>query len=150
MRKVSRSALVPFSAEQMYVLVEDVESYPEFLPWCGAAVLHWREGDVLEGSVEMRIAGLRRSFRTRNRMREYHAIDMELVEGPFSHLSGGWSFKALDHIGCKVSLEVEFEVKSRATNRLLGRYFEEIYNSLVDAFVRRAGDIYGTGSSGHG
>jgi ribosome-associated toxin RatA of RatAB toxin-antitoxin module len=147
MRRVKRSALVPYSAQQMYVLVEDVESYPDFLPWCGGAVLHWRDGDVLEGSVEMHLAGLRRSFRTRNRMREYEAIDMELVEGPFSHLSGGWHFKALDHLGCKVSLEVEFEVKSRATNRLLGRYFEEICNSLVDAFVSRAQDIYGAGAT---
>lgn len=145
MRKVSRSALVPYSAEQMYVLVEDVESYPDFLPWCGGAVLHWRDGDLLEGSVEMRVAGLRRSFRTQNRMREYEAIDMELVDGPFSHLSGGWHFKALDQLGCKVSLEVEFEVKNRATNQVLGRYFEQICNSLVDAFVRRAEQIYGTG-----
>ena len=150
MRTVSRSALVPYSAEQMYVLVEDVESYPDFLPWCGSAVLHWRDGDVLEGSVEMHVAGLRRSFRTRNRMREHEAIDMELVEGPFSHLSGGWHFKALNHLGCKVSLEVEFEVKSRATNQLLGRYFEQICNSLVDAFVRRAQDIYGAGVPGDG
>ena len=141
---------MPYAAEQMYVLVEDVESYPDFLPWCGDAVLHWRDGDVLEGSVEMHIAGLRRSFRTRNRMREYEAIDMELVDGPFSHLSGGWQFKALDDLGCKVSLEVEFEVKSRTTYRLLGRYFEDICNSLVDAFVRRADDIYGAGASGGG
>lgn len=143
MRKVSRSALVPYSARQMYVLVEDVESYPDFLPWCGSATLHWRDGELLEGSVEMRVAGLRRSFRTRNRMREFEAIDMELVEGPFSHLKGGWHFKTLDELGCKVSLEVEFEVKSRTTNRLLGRYFEDICNSLVDAFVRRAQDMYG-------
>ena len=149
MRKISRSALVPYSAKQMYVLVEDVESYPQFLPWCGAATLHWRDGDVLEGSVEMHIAGLRRSFRTRNRMREYEAIDMELVEGPFSHLIGGWQFRALDDIGCKVSLDVEFEVRSRTTNRLLGRYFEDICNSLVDAFVRRAQDIYGSGMPGN-
>jgi ribosome-associated toxin RatA of RatAB toxin-antitoxin module len=150
MRKVSRSALVPYSAEQMYVLVEDVESYPDFLPWCGGAVLHWRDGEVLEGSVEMHLAGLRRSFRTRNRMREYEAIDMELVDGPFSHLSGGWQFRALDQLGCKVSLEVEFEVKNRATNQLLGRYFEQICNSLVDAFVRRAEHIYGAGTTPDG
>lgn len=147
---MSRSALVPFSAEQMYTLVEDVESYPKFLPWCSGAVLHWRDGNVLEGSVEMHLAGLRRSFRTRNRMSEFEAIDMELVDGPFSHLSGGWHFRSLDGLGCKVSLEVEFEVKSRATNRLLGRYFEEVCNSLVDAFVRRVQDIYGTGGSNGG
>ena len=134
----------------MYVLVEDVESYPEFLPWCGGATLHWREGELLEGSVEMHLAGLRRSFRTRNRMREFEAIDMELVEGPFSHLSGGWHFKSLDQLGCKVSLDVEFEVRSRTTDRLLGRYFENICNSLVDAFVRRAEDIYGAEADGDG
>jgi len=142
MRKVSRSALVQFSAHQMYVLVEDVESYPTFLPWCSAAELHWRDGDLLEGSVEMNRAGLRRTFRTRNTMRENEAIDMTLVDGPFSHLAGGWGFQALGESGCKVSLDLEFEVKSRTTDRLLGRYFEEICNSLVDAFVRRAEDVY--------
>jgi ribosome-associated toxin RatA of RatAB toxin-antitoxin module len=140
MRKVSRSALVPYSASQMYTLVEDVESYPDFLPWCSDAVLHWREGNVLEGSVEMHRAGLRRRFRTRNTMHPDEAIDMTLVDGPFSHLSGGWQFKALGTAGCKVSLDMEFEIRSRATDRLLGRYFEDICNSLVDAFVRRAGE----------
>jgi ribosome-associated toxin RatA of RatAB toxin-antitoxin module len=64
------------------------------------------------------------------------------VEGPFSHLAGGWQFMALGESGCKVSLSVEFEVSSRTTNRLLGRYFEEICNALVDAFVRRASEMY--------
>jgi ribosome-associated toxin RatA of RatAB toxin-antitoxin module len=150
MRKVSRSALVPFSAHQMYALVEDVESYPTFLPWCSDAVLHWREGELLEGSVEMNRAGLRRRFRTRNTMREYEAIDMTLVDGPFSHLSGGWGFRALGDAGCKVSLDLEFEVKSRTTDRLLGRYFEEICNTLVDAFVRRAEDVYSPDDADNG
>ena len=142
MRVINRSAIVPYSASQMYRLVEDVESYPDFLPWCSAAVLHWRDGDKLEGSVEMYRAGLRRSFRTRNLMRQDTAIEMTLVEGPFSHLAGGWRFMALGESGCKVSLSVEFEISSRTTNRLFGRYFEEICNSLVDAFVRRASEMY--------
>ena len=142
MRKISRSAIVPYSNRQMYTLVEDVESYPDFLPWCSAATLHWRDGDELEGSVEMNRAGLKRRFRTRNRMRQDEAIELTLVEGPFSHLSGTWGFKALGEAGCKVSLDVEFEVRSRTTDRLLGRYFEEICNSLVDAFVRRAEQMY--------
>jgi ribosome-associated toxin RatA of RatAB toxin-antitoxin module len=87
-------------------------------------------------------AGLRRSFRTRNTMRRDAAIDMMLVDGPFSHLAGGWQFVALGESGCKVSLVVEFEVSSRTTNRLLGRYFEDMCNSLVDAFVRRATEVY--------
>ena len=142
MRIINRSAIVPYSASQMYRLVEDVESYPDFLPWCSAAVLHWRDGDMLEGSVEMHRAGLRRSFRTRNTMRQNAAIEMTLVDGPFSHLAGGWHFMALGDSGCKVSLNVEFEVSSRTTNRLFGRYFEDICNSLVDAFVRRASEMY--------
>ncbi len=144
MRKISRSALVPFSAHQMYALVEDVESYPTFLPWCSEAVLHWREGDLLEGSVEMNRAGLRRKFRTRNTMRENEAIDMTLVDGPFSHLSGGWGFKALGDAGCKVSLDLEFEFNSRMLDLVIGAFFEDTCNSLVDAFTQRAGDVYGS------
>ena len=148
MRKVSRSALVPFSHKQMYELVEDVERYPDFLPWCSDATLHWREGDRLEGSVEMNRAGLKRSFRTRNTMRQDEAIEMELVDGPFSHLSGVWLFKALGDSGSKVSLDVEFEMHSRTTDKLLGRYFEDICNSLVDAFVKRAEHMYASGGTG--
>ena len=87
-------------------------------------------------------AGLKRRFRTRNIMRQDEAIELALVEGPFSHLAGLWEFKALGEAGCKVSLAVEFEIRSKTTDRLLGRYFEEICNSLVDAFVRRADEIY--------
>ena len=150
MRKVSRSALVLYSQHQMYALVEDVERYPEVLPWCSDATLHWREGDRLEGSVEMNRAGLKRSFRTRNIMRQDEAIEMELVEGPFSHLSGVWLFKALGDAGCKVSLDVEFKMRSRTTDKLLGRYFEDICNSLVDAFVKRAEQMYGSGGPPNG
>lgn len=129
----------------MYALVEDVESYPDFLPWCSNATLHWRDGDVLEGSVEMHRAGLRRSFRTRNRMRPGEAIEMTLVDGPFRHLEGVWQFRSLGEGACKVSLDLEFEISGRLADRLLGTFFEEICNSLVDAFVRRADAIYGAG-----
>lgn len=82
-------------------------------------------------------------------MRQDEVIELALVEGPFSHLSGVWAFKALGESGCKVSLDVEFEIRSRTADRLLGRYFEEICNSLVDAFVRRAEQIYmASGSEG--
>ena len=142
MRNVSRSALVPYSRAQMYALVEDVERYPEFLPWCSDATLHWREGERLEGSVEMNRAGLKHSFRTRNTMRQDEAIEMELVEGPFRHLSGVWQFKSLGDAGSKVSLDVEFEMSSRTIDKLIGRFFEDICNSLVDAFVKRADQLY--------
>ena len=132
---MAQAARIPVHLNSMSVCLADILAGPIPLE-------HWRDGEVLEGSVEMHIAGLRRSFRTRNRMREYEAIEMELVDGPFSHLSGGWQFRSHGHLGSKVSLEVEFEIKSRTTNQLLGRSFEAICNSLVDAFVRRAEDIY--------
>ena len=81
-------------------------------------------------------------------MRQDEAIEMALVEGPFSQLSGIWEFMALGEAGCKVSLDVEFEIRSRTTDRLLGRYFEDICNSLVDAFVRRAEQVYGEAAPG--
>ena len=151
MRKVSRSALVPYSAAQMYSLVADVESYPDFLPWCSDAKVHSREEkregnrklSIVEGSVEMRRVGLRRRFRTRNTLIENEAIDMQLVDGPFSELAGGWGFQALGEAGSKVSLDLEFEFDSRVTDRLLGPFFEDICNSLVDAFVQRADALFG-------
>ena len=127
----------------MYALVADLETYPEFLPWCSNATLHWVEGNELEGSVEMDRGGLQTSFRTRNTMCPNESIDMSLVEGPFSHLSGVWRFNPLGEDGSKVSLDMEFEVRNPLVDHLLGRFFEEICNSLVDAFVKRAEQLYG-------
>jgi ribosome-associated toxin RatA of RatAB toxin-antitoxin module len=143
MRSVSRSALVPYTAGQMYALVADVESYPDFLPWCsGAEVLERGENHVV-GRVEMRRAGLRKSFTTRNVLREGESIGMELVGGPFRHLEGEWRFEALGDAGSKVTLSLDFEFDSRALDALLGVFFEETLNSLVGAFTDRADSIYG-------
>ena len=147
MRKVSRSALVPYSAEQMFDLVGDVESYPDFLPWCSAAKVHSRiqraDGAVVvDGGVEMRRAGLRRWFRTENLLTRPESIDMQLIDGPFRQLAGGWHFRQLGDAGSKVALDLEFEFDSRVTNRLIGPFFVEICNTLVDAFTRRAEQVY--------
>ena len=143
MRNVKRSALVPYSASQMFVLVDNIEVYPEFLPWCSDAVVHLRKADIVEATLELQRTGLRRRFRTRNTLRANEAIDLALIDGPFRHLAGGWRFADLGGSGCKVSLELEFELENRITDALLGPFFEEICNSLVDSFTRRARDIYG-------
>jgi len=143
MRKVSRSALVPYSAADMYRLVEDVESYPDFLPWCSDVEVHYREGNVVEATLELQRAGLTRRFRTRNAMQPVTSMQLSLVGGPFRHLAGGWKFTPLDDQGSKVSLELEFEFESRALDLLIGAFFEETCNSLVDAFTSRAAEIYG-------
>ena len=143
MRKVSRSALVPFSADQMYALVEDVESYPEFLPWCSGATLHSKDSESVEASLELRRGSIKKSFRTRNSLQPGVAMGIELVGGPFRHMSGGWRFQQLGDEGSKVSLELEFEFENRLTDSLFGRYFEDTCNSLIDSFTQRANEMFG-------
>lgn len=142
MHKVSRSALVPYTAAQMYTLVKDVEAYPSFLPWCNDAEVHIREPDVIEASLELHRHGISRRFRTRNPLRENEALGIELVGGPFRHLSGGWLFESLGDEGSKVSLELAFEFESRTLELIFGRFFEKTCNSLVYSFTERAATIY--------
>lgn len=142
MRRVSRQALVTYTANEMFSLVEDIESYPEFLPWCGGAEVHFRENDVVEATLELRRGGLSKHFRTRNTARGFESIEMQLVDGPFRHLDGVWSFTQLGDSGSKVALELEFEFSNRLIDAMLGSYFEDTCNSLVDAFTRRADAIF--------
>lgn len=127
----------------MYGLVEDVLAYPSFLPWCAGATLHSFDSDVLEASLEIGRSGISKTFRTRNTLRPGVAMDIELVDGPFTHLSGGWRFEELGADGSKTMLELEFEFENRVTDAVFGRYFEDICRSLVDSFTRRAHQIYG-------
>ena len=95
MRKVSRSALVPYSAAQMYALVKDVEAYPSFLPWCNDAEVHIRDEDFIEASLELHRGRISKTFRTRNALQENESLGIDLVGGPFQHMSGGWTFQPL-------------------------------------------------------
>ena len=142
MRKVSRSALVPYSAAQMYALVKDVESYPTFLPWCNDAEVHIRGEDFIEASLELHRGKISKRFRTRNLLKENEALGIELVGGPFRVMSGGWAFQQLGDSGSKVALDLEFEFESRATDVIFGRFFEHTCNVLIDSFTRRAAQIY--------
>jgi len=147
MRRVSRSALVPYSAQQMFALVEDVEAYPSFLPWCNDVEVHSRDGDVVEATLELHKRSLSKRFRTRNTLHRCEAMDLTLISGPFRRLSGGWRFQQLGEEGSKVALELEFEFDSRMLDMVIGAYFEDICNKLVDAFTRRATVIYGHGDA---
>lgn len=144
MRTVRRSALVPYSAAQMFALVDDVEAYPQFLPWCKSAEVHAREGVMLEATIELQRGDISKKIRTRNRNEPGESIAITLVEGPFRHLEGHWSFTQLADAGCKAELDISFEFASSVIDALLGRFFEETCNSLVGAFTRRANDIYGS------
>ena len=144
MRSVKRSALVPYKAQQMFGLVDDVAAYPEFLPWCHSAEVHSRSDEVVEATLELQKGAISKKFTTRNSRREFEAIDLTLVGGPFKHLRGGWRFNDLGDAGSKVSLDLEFEFESRLTDLMFGTFFEEICNSLVDAFSRRAAVVFGS------
>ena len=143
MRSVNRSALVPYSPAEMFGLVDDVESYPEFLPWCNDATVHERDADTVEATLELHKGSMSNHFTTRNTLHRPDAIDLALVGGPFRHLEGGWRFQALEDAGCKVSLQLDFQFESMVVDLMFGRFFEDTCNSLVDAFTRRAQAIYG-------
>ena len=142
MRKVHRSALVPYSSAQMYTLVKDVEAYPSFLPWCNDAEVHIREESFIEASLELHRGRISKKFRTRNVLKENESLGIALVGGPFRHMSGGWTFQQLSDAGSKVELDLQFEFEGRATDVIFGRFFENTCNSLVDSFTQRAAKIY--------
>jgi len=127
----------------MFQLVDDVESYAEFLPWCNRSEVLSRTDDTVEATLELHKGAVSKSFTTRNTLKADEAIDIELLGGPFRHLSGGWTFLSLGEEGSKVSLQLDFEFESRMVDMLFGAFFEDTCNSLVDAFTRRAADVYG-------
>lgn len=139
---VEKSVLVGYSAQQMFDLVDNVERYPEFLPWCGgASVDHHGEG-VSHATVHIAYHHVKQSLTTRNTVTPPHRIAMELHDGPFSHLDGCWVFTALGDNACKVEFRLRYEFSSKLLEKLLGPVFQHVTNSFVDAFVRRAEKIY--------
>jgi len=129
----------------MFELVDDVASYPEFLPWCNHAEVHERTDGTVEATLELHKGAVSNHFTTRNTLHRPNAIDLALVGGPFRHLQGGWRFGDLGAGGSKVSLELEFQFDSRLVDLMFGSFFEDTCNSLVDAFTRRAEAVYGDG-----
>ncbi|MDH3281203.1 MAG: type II toxin-antitoxin system RatA family toxin [Gammaproteobacteria bacterium] len=143
MPEVKRSALVPYSADEMYALVADIPRYGEFLKWCRGTEVLSDEGGILVASVTIDYHGLHKTFTTRNQMEPCRAITMELVEGPFSHLQGVWRFEALDEQASKIELDMKFGFKNRVMAALVGKVFMIIADSQVDAFHKRAEELYG-------
>ena len=143
MKEINRSALVPFSASQMFRLVDAIDLYPEFLPWCVDAQIHSRERNEVKATIELKKAGLHKSFSTLNLNTPGEEIEMRLLEGPFKQLQGHWRFQPLNETACKVTLDIEFEFSSRVLSMVVGPVFSQVANSLVDSFQKRAVDVYG-------
>lgn len=143
MNSIRRSALVPYSAQEMYDLVADIESYPKFLPWCNEARILSQDIDETIASIDIAYHKIHKTFTTRNRLQRGKAMEVRLVEGPFGHLHGFWQFHALAARSSRISLDLDFDFSNRVFGLALGPAFTHIANSLVDSFKRRAVEIYG-------
>ncbi|CAK2571097.1 SRPBCC family protein [Vibrio crassostreae] len=142
MPKVTRSALVSFSADQMFSLVNDVARYHEFLPGCSGSRVIESSDSIMVASVDVSKAGISKTFTTSNRLADGAEILMELVDGPFKKLQGGWYFTPLDEQACKVELKLEFEFSSRMIEMAFGKIFNELTSNMVSAFTQRAKQVY--------
>jgi ribosome-associated toxin RatA of RatAB toxin-antitoxin module len=143
MTTISKSALVSHSPEEMFKLIDDIEAYSEFLPWCGKATEISRDEKNVEASILISHSGLNKEFTTQNKNTAFEKIEMHLLNGPFKNLNGVWLFEPLGETACKVSLNLEFEFSSKIIGITLGPVFSKIANNLVDAFIKRADVIYG-------
>jgi ribosome-associated toxin RatA of RatAB toxin-antitoxin module len=141
MIEVNRSVLVAYTPDQMFALVERVEDYPRFLPWCGGASAQ-RQGGRTTATLHINYRGIRQSFTTDNIVQPPATLEMRLVEGPFRSLDGRWSFTGLGERGCKVELRLQYEFSSRVLEKLVGPVFSHIADRLVDAFAKRAEQVY--------
>ncbi|CAM2859041.1 Oligoketide cyclase/lipid transport protein [Legionella steigerwaltii] len=139
---VKKSRTVNYTCEQMFTLVNEVERYAEFLPYCAESLVHHRDEDEVQATLVIGAAGMSKSFTTRNRLQINKMIEIRLVDGPFSHLEGFWRFDEVDE-GCKVSFDLEFEFAGRMFSMLLGPVFEQVTDKMVDSFCERAKTIYG-------
>ncbi|MEC4719432.1 type II toxin-antitoxin system RatA family toxin [Noviherbaspirillum sp. CPCC 100848] len=143
MAVVHKSVLLGYSAEQMFALVDNIEEYPKFLPWCGGTEVRSREGNKVVASLRINYHGVKQSFSTENVNSPPTSIKMVLLEGPFKHLHGEWTFKPLRADACKIDFELHYEFSNRMLDGLIGPVFNMIANSFVDSFSKRAEVVYG-------
>lgn len=142
MPKISRTVLVPFSVEQMYRLVNDVLSYPEFLPGCvGSRLLESGETHMV-AEIDVSKVGISKRFTTRNALIPDKSIQLNLVDGPFKRLTGSWQFTPLNQQACKIEFHLDFEFTSKLIEIAFGRIFKELAVNMVQAFTARAKEIY--------
>lgn len=139
---VNRSRTVSYSCEQMYCLVNNVEHYAEFLPYCMESKVHHRDEDEIQATLVIGAAGMTKSFTTRNRLQLNKMIEIRLVDGPFNHLEGFWRFDEVEN-GCLISFDLEFEFAGKLFSMILGPLFDQITDKMVDSFCDRAEVVYG-------
>lgn len=140
---IHKSTTVPYSAEEMYALVNDIESYPEFLRWCKEASVINKTESHLQATVYIAAGKIKQSFTTENTMQPGRNINMQLVEGPFKYLNGTWRFEPVGSQESKITLHIDFEFKNKLLKLALNHTFNQIMDSMVGSFYQRANEIYG-------
>lgn len=143
MKTINKSVIVPYTPEQMYTLVNDIERYPEFVPWCVGSELLSKTDDELRARLDFAKGGAQKSFATINRLQPNKMIEMCLLDGPFKHLEGFWRFEVEREGVTRVSLDISFEFSNKMMGMMFGSFFQQIIGSLVDAFYQRAQEVYG-------
>ncbi len=142
MASIRKTVLIPHTAEQIYALVERVEDYPLFLPWCSGSQVQERTNDGMIATVSLGLHGVHQSFTTVNTHEVGRKIALKLQSGPFSSLNGQWDFEPLSASACKVTLQLDYQFASGVLAKLIAPVFDPIANSLIDAFVSRAEQVY--------
>ena len=143
MATVERSILIGYSAQQMFDLVEDIEAYPRFLPWCERTQVDYRDARKTIATLHINYLSVKSHFTTENEKDAPLFMCLKLVDGPFRRLEGSWRFRPLDEHACKIEFQLGYEFSSKLFDKIIGPVFGQICNTFVDAFARRAEDVYG-------
>ena len=143
MAVVEKSVLIEHSARQMFELVDKVEDYPMFLPWCGGTEVFECTTTKTFARIDVSYHGLKMHFSTENAKEYPKSMAISLIDGPFKHMDGGWRFTPLGETACKVEFRLHYEFSSKLLEKVLGRVFGHVVNTLVESFVKRAKLIYG-------
>jgi ribosome-associated toxin RatA of RatAB toxin-antitoxin module len=144
MKRIQKSISVPYTAAQMFKLVDTIEAYPEFLPWCQSAVVHSRSESEVKASIYFMKGAVSQSFTTVNRFIQDEQIEMRLIQGPFSHLEGIWRFEAMGEAGCRISFDLALEFSSKLIALTVGPALQKGIESYIEAFCARAKVVYGS------
>ena len=143
MAEIEKTAIVEFSAEQMFQLVDRVERYPEFLPWCGGASVEPQDDKIMHATIKINYHHVKHSFTTENTRQPPDLIEMTLLDGPFEHLDGHWRFIPLSESACKIEFRLHYTFSHKLLEKFVGPVFYIIANSFVEAFIERAESLYG-------
>ncbi|GJL73957.1 type II toxin-antitoxin system RatA family toxin [Nitrosomonas sp.] len=143
MAEIEKTAIVEFSAEQMFQLVDRVERYPEFLPWCGGASVEPQDEKITHATIRINYHHVKHSFTTENTRQPPDLIEMTLLDGPFEHLDGHWRFIPLSESACKIEFRLHYTFSHKLLEKFVGPVFYIIANSFVEAFIERAESLYG-------